>query len=435
MNNELDFFKTLVEKAKEISLTERERSKLFSAVDSFIERNPIQLENFVEKPKADVGFTHPRFFKRDFYHFSYFQMHGFRTVGALLLLAVFGTGTSFAAQGAVPGDILYPIKVNINEGIKAALLSGVERSEFDVSLIKTRIEEAKTLAVRNELSDKKQAEITTRIDTYVSQVQDNLENLTEKGDLMAAFEISSKLEATLEESEVKSSEPTSDPLTTEQAVIVEKIVKGPRKISTQVREETENKIYTLQTNDEDTLAIAQTKFESVKKSLGEIEEKIFIGLGASAETSTMAATTLETTEVTETLDTDVAIVTPTPVTSLAKTKTVVATDSDTEFADDTELSLPYVYELLRQGEIMMANKEYNEAFRLFREAYSMTELIKTRFELEGIDVSSELEKIMSDLESAVLKIDTTTGIGKSVQPVKGQATIIDALDIKSRINP
>src|SRR5262245_19259786 len=35
----------------------------------------------------------------------------------IAIIALLGGGTSFAAQGALPGDTLYPIKVNVNEKI------------------------------------------------------------------------------------------------------------------------------------------------------------------------------------------------------------------------------------------------------------------------------------------------------------------------------
>ncbi len=401
MNKEQDIFKTLVEKVKEINLTERERSKLFLAVDTFIERNPIQEETFAQEQKPELGFVKSPFSIKDFTdRLSHFHAYSFRTVGALLLLAIFGTGTSFAAQNAVPGDILYPIKVNINEGIQAALLSGVKRSEFDVSLVKTRIEEAKKLAVENKLSDKNQAEIATRIDTYVSNVKSDLDDLTKKGDLKTAFEISSKLEASLGETATDVPAPAAGTVATAQASIVEEIVKGPREISAQVRENTEDQIYTLQTNDDTTLVIAQTKLESVKKALTDIEEKMNLAMSTSSDVATMAMIAAPTAKVQSK-----EVATSTEIT--VKGKAVIEIDTHTEpVVDEPTDLLEHAYDLLRQGEEKLNNKEYNEAFRLFRDAYEITETIQSKFDVENGDISFELDKIISDLETAVSQIDT-----------------------------
>lgn len=40
---------------------------------------------------------------------------------AILVAALLGGGTSFAAQGTLPGDLLYPVKVGFNERITEAV--------------------------------------------------------------------------------------------------------------------------------------------------------------------------------------------------------------------------------------------------------------------------------------------------------------------------
>src|SRR6185503_10342710 len=45
---------------------------------------------------------------------------------ALLLIVVAGSGTAYAAKGALPGDLLYSVKTNVNEPIEGALAFSTE---------------------------------------------------------------------------------------------------------------------------------------------------------------------------------------------------------------------------------------------------------------------------------------------------------------------
>ena len=45
---------------------------------------------------------------------------------ALLLVFVLGGGTAYAAQGALPGGLLYPVKVYVNESVAEALATSPE---------------------------------------------------------------------------------------------------------------------------------------------------------------------------------------------------------------------------------------------------------------------------------------------------------------------
>lgn len=72
----------------------------------------------------------------------------------IILLAVMTLGgTTFAAQGAVPGDFLYPIKTDINENIRAAFAIGNDsEAKLQATLLAERVEEAETLRAEGRLS-------------------------------------------------------------------------------------------------------------------------------------------------------------------------------------------------------------------------------------------------------------------------------------------
>jgi Domain of unknown function (DUF5667) len=71
------------------------------------------------------------------------------TAAALLLMS----GTAYAAQGSLPGDVLYPIKVSVTEPLEGALaISAQAKAQWNASIAQERVDEAAELASNGELS-------------------------------------------------------------------------------------------------------------------------------------------------------------------------------------------------------------------------------------------------------------------------------------------
>src|SRR3989344_5828705 len=271
MNNQngQDIFLKIAEKAKSAKLTERERETLFLTVDTYVGSNKSQSSRPIKSPFA-MGGVLP--------FVSSWHAHGTRMAIVVLMLVIFGAGgTSLAAQNSLPGDFFYPIRVNVNEEIRAIFLSGSARSEYEVERAKKRVEEAKELVVQNRMSPEIQDKIATRLNSHIARVQRDIDDLTQKGELKTAFEISSDMEASLAESETFVSELPQSEISDEELASINGIIRGPREASIMTREKTESQILTLQTNDENTRIIAEAKFESVKKIIQSIEDEIVFG--------------------------------------------------------------------------------------------------------------------------------------------------------------
>jgi hypothetical protein len=60
----------------------------------------------------------------------------------LLAIAVIGMGTVFAAEVALPGDALYPVKIYVNEKVRSVMIkSPEERAEWAKERVERRIDE------------------------------------------------------------------------------------------------------------------------------------------------------------------------------------------------------------------------------------------------------------------------------------------------------
>jgi hypothetical protein len=423
MEPEKDIFYKLVEKAKTATLTDRERSKLFMTVDAYVERNPIKIKanqasavpNAVEKNSTNFFSTKaikspftPHFsfssLSFDFLNFQNFQAHGVRVAAVFAVVLVFGAGTSFAAQGSLPGDFLYPIKVNVNENVKSAFLFGIKDSEYEVARAVARVEEVKKLVAQNRLSPEIETKITARLNSHIAKVEKDVEELSTKGKLTSAFKISNDLQNSLTDSEIAISKIAKTEESVAQVAVAENIIRQPQKSSSTVRENTEEKIYTRQPNDEDSKTIALAKLDSVKKTLNVINEKKAVLAVSSASTLVNATRAVDvTTEASmaksepsammatfSSADTETKEVSETDSLATSSNLDVTATDiadisTDDSVTDEIDPRIVQINKLIAEGEEKFANNEFNEAFRLFREADKLAETIKSEMEEMELD--------------------------------------------------
>lgn len=130
--------------------------------------------------------------------FGLFNFHYARVMPiALITLLFVGGGVSFAAQGALPGDFLYPIKVNINEKVEAGLsFSEVAKAKLEVKLAGRRLEEAEKLASENKLDAQTSADIEVRFKAHAVKADEKINKISDS-EASAALNVASRFEASL----------------------------------------------------------------------------------------------------------------------------------------------------------------------------------------------------------------------------------------------
>ncbi|MDB5224491.1 MAG: hypothetical protein JWO43_113 [Candidatus Adlerbacteria bacterium] len=90
----------------------------------------------------------------------------------VLLLLGSGGYTAYAAQGALPGDTLYPVKVSVNETVEGALaFSTPAKAQWHATVAERRVAEAETLASKGKLSTAAAAQISANLDDHAEQAQ------------------------------------------------------------------------------------------------------------------------------------------------------------------------------------------------------------------------------------------------------------------------
>jgi hypothetical protein len=123
------------------------------------------------------GTPSPVVLRKSPYMVSIFASHQFKmALAGVMLFILAGVGTASAAQGSLPGDLLYKVKLSVNEPIEVALAPNASaKAELQVALASRRVEEAQTLATEGRLD-------ATTADTIATEVNAHAESAKELAD-------------------------------------------------------------------------------------------------------------------------------------------------------------------------------------------------------------------------------------------------------------
>src|SRR3990167_8075701 len=172
-------------KAKEIRLEAPEKAGIKRILITYADKNPVRKS----------GVVRPSIVQRS-------QKYALKIKTmpiALALILLLSGGTAFAAEGALPGNTLYPIKTEVNEEIRGWFaLSAEAEANFHTKIAEERLEETEELAVRGELTEEFRARLEALFEERVKAEEDRIADLEADGRVEAAAELRTHLEAMLE---------------------------------------------------------------------------------------------------------------------------------------------------------------------------------------------------------------------------------------------
>jgi len=129
-----------------------------------------------------------------------FMMSGKFVAGALSFVLMLSGATSVAAKSAIPGDILYPIKIYINEGAESFFSIGVKSTaKTNATHAISRLKEVQKLALQDKLSTTTTNLIKAKFTEDAQSVALNVEKLSQEGDVPAATEVGTEFQASLQD--------------------------------------------------------------------------------------------------------------------------------------------------------------------------------------------------------------------------------------------
>jgi hypothetical protein len=115
----------------------------------------------------------------------------------LAILVLLGGGVSVAARSALPGHLLYPVKVNVNEEVRAALASSDEaKAKVDADRAEERLEEAEEVSVEEDVDAQTRADIEANFKLFADSTEARITALADV-DARAAADIASEFETAL----------------------------------------------------------------------------------------------------------------------------------------------------------------------------------------------------------------------------------------------
>lgn len=167
-----------IKAATAIRMDEETRQRTRALLSEYVKMRPIRAaESATQTPHVYNRF--PLFLTR----------HSIPAFAAVLIVVVSG-GTAAAAEGALPGDILYPIKIHVNEEMRATLATSPKaKADWALSRAERRLEEAATLAIAGKLDDVKRATLDVDIDEQIKSAGENRTQLENSNALSEASEV------------------------------------------------------------------------------------------------------------------------------------------------------------------------------------------------------------------------------------------------------
>lgn len=176
--------KDIINKAKEVRLSAEDKAQVRENLVTFMNK---EVEGVRNEELVRHSNWHPKIW------FS------FARVPAMAVLSVFlVTGVSFAAEGSLPGDTLYPVKVNFNEEFQSLIAFSPEsKAKFEIKRAERRLEEVERLALHNKLETHWKGNLEVRLEKQIERASKHVAMLEEKGELRKAALINDRLEVVL----------------------------------------------------------------------------------------------------------------------------------------------------------------------------------------------------------------------------------------------
>src|SRR3989338_8802878 len=183
--------KQFIKRASMLRLTREEKVSLRNEIFSYMEENSARAQIASMRGFGALNRNSLRKFFGMFYRPAF--------AGAVMIcILVFGVSFSYAAENALPGDALYPVKIYINENIRTAIsVTPQAKAGWEIRQAERRLEEAEKLVSEGRLSVQASAEIAISFQSHAEQIHKNIEKFKSKGQINDAAEISSNLEASL----------------------------------------------------------------------------------------------------------------------------------------------------------------------------------------------------------------------------------------------
>lgn len=138
-----------IEEIKNLKISNDEKSLIKSRLDFYVNQNS---QTKIQSP---------------WYSFSYIHTRSFAAAFSFVFVVFVGYNTFIFAEGSLPGDKLYSLKVDVIEPLQYSIaMDQVSKATLDTHNLDTRLREAELLELNGKLSDSVLADLESRINTH-----------------------------------------------------------------------------------------------------------------------------------------------------------------------------------------------------------------------------------------------------------------------------
>ncbi len=197
MSNNLKKFKKL---AREVRLSASDKSAMRGELLRYMEMHPVRDGNSL-RALAVSNVTRPTKKEYRVMPSPFFSMQSFRKNRILpvfiTLGLVMGGSVSFAAEKTLPGDLLYPVKVHLNENVRGGMaITSKAKADWGVQLVVRRIREAEAFALTPGVSPETREVAQKNLEHYTKKVEAHINKLENNKEYNRALVTSLKLAST-----------------------------------------------------------------------------------------------------------------------------------------------------------------------------------------------------------------------------------------------
>lgn len=170
-----------LEKIKEItnqiSLSSEEKFDMFENLRIYSNAHPVRSFNYSIFMRSSIAYA------------------------TMLLILVGTSATSFASEDALPGDLLYPIKTEVNERVvKSLAFTKEKKAKVAIELVNKRMNELEEMMVKDTSTPEKVDTIAMKLEEHKGDIQDYVEEIknTDESKTVEATNISTQLESVVD---------------------------------------------------------------------------------------------------------------------------------------------------------------------------------------------------------------------------------------------
>ncbi|MES2623576.1 MAG: DUF5667 domain-containing protein [Patescibacteria group bacterium] len=148
-------FKKGIRDVQNISLTSEEKGSMLSHLTAYAAEHPVQ----------SISLWKTIYIRLRMYKSAY-------ALAFAAVLVIIGGNISYAAEQALPGDLLYPVKIHVNEAVQDAINVTPKASvAWEEKKIERRLDEAKALVQKGKFDFQKKAQVEKEVEKNVRHIR------------------------------------------------------------------------------------------------------------------------------------------------------------------------------------------------------------------------------------------------------------------------